>query len=381
MADILDKAQLEALSKIENGNIVCGGVGSGKSRVGIAYYLKAAKNKKLYIITTAKKRDTLEWEGELIKFRIDPKEVKVDSWNNIKKYADISDSFFLFDEDRVTGSGTWVKAFIKIARVNQWIILSATPGDCYSDYGPVFVANGFYKNITEFRREHIIYNYRCNFPKIDRYVNTGRLNRLRNNILVDINYVKETEAHHIDLYSEFDLKLYKETIKTRWNSAKEEPIETANELCYELRRICNADISRAELLIDIVKEKQRVIIFYNFDYELEQIKQTLESIDWLYSEWNGHKHEQIPEGLEWAYVVQYNACEGWNCIKTDTIIFYSQTYSYKTLVQASGRIDRRNTPFRDLYYYHLKTRSSIDVAISKALHAKKKFNEKRFVEG
>ena len=48
--------------------------------------------------------------------------------------------------------------------------------------------------------------------------------------------------------------------------------------------------------------------------------------------------------------------------------------------QSAGRIDRLNTPFTDLYYYHLKTRSGIDLAIAKALKEKRKFNESSFID-
>jgi len=388
--ELLDSAQLDAVDRVRNGCIVCGGVGSGKSRVGLLYFFRKnggelrpfremTNKQRLVIITTAKKRDSKEWESELAHFLLSKEnDISIDSWNNIKKYQDEIGSFFIFDEDRVTGSGAWVKAFLKIAKNNEWIILSATPGDCYNDYGPVFVANGFYKNITDFRRQHIVYNSFTHYRKIDRYLNTVRLNRLRNRILVDIHYRKHTTNHHIPVFVEYDQELYKNTQKNRWNYEDNCPIETANELCMALRKICNSNVSRIEEVLKIIQEKRRVIIFYNFDYELEMLQEMCIVYDIPFSEWNGHKHEDILEGENWVYLVQYNACEGWNCTKTDTIIFYSQNYSYKTMVQAAGRIDRRNTLYTDLYFYHIKSKSQIDFAIARALRSKKKFNETKF---
>lgn len=390
MSELLDASQLEAVSKTKNGCIVCGGVGSGKSRVGLLYFFrknggdlrpfKEMTNKqRLVIITTAKKRDSKEWEEELAHFLLSKEnDISIDSWNNIKKYKDEVGSFFIFDEDRVTGSGAWVRSFLKIAKNNEWIILSATPGDNWQDYGPVFVANGFYKNITEFTREHIVFNPFTHYRKPERYLGTVRLERLRKNILVDIPYEKHTKSNHIEIIADYDIEKYKNTFKNRWNYTDDCPIETANELCIELRRICNTDISRIEATLNIIKEKHKVIIFYNFDCELELLEEMCIVYGIEFSEWNGHRHQDIPEGDEWVYLVQYNACEGWNCITTDTIIFYSQNYSYKTMVQAAGRIDRRNTLFTDLYFYHIKSKSSIDCAISRALKLKKKFNERKF---
>ena len=349
--------------------------------------------KDLYIITTARKRDTMEWEGDLSPFLLSihkdvnlySNQIVVDSWNNIGKYADVKNSFFIFDEQRVIGSGAWVKAFLKITKSNQWILLSATPGDTWQDYIPVFVANGFYKNRTEFIREHVVYSRFSKFPKIDRYLNTGRLIRLRNRILVNMDFKRQTVSHHEDVFVRYSIEQYKDVGRTRWDPYKNEPITNAAGLCYVWRKIVNTDESRQLALLEIVEKHPRAIIFYNFDYELELLKELFipyaDTIYFEIAEWNGHKHQPIPESKSWVYLVQYNAgAEGWNCIKTDTIIFYSQNYSYKIMQQSAGRIDRLNTPFKDLYYYHLKSRSGIDLAISKALKEKKDFNETRFVK-
>ena len=396
--------QLDAVNRMKNGCILCGGVGSGKSRTALAYYYKEqggilgtknykpmpGKPKDLYIITTARKRDTLEWEGEMAPFLLSTNpecntlynnKIVVDSWNNIGKYKDVVGAFFIFDEQRVIGYGAWTKAFLKIARGNNWILLSATPGDTWSDYIPVFIANGFYKNKTEFVAEHIVYNSNVKYKKVDRYLNTGRLIRLRSKILVDMDFDRKTVSHNEDVYCRYDTTLYKETIKNRWDPFDGKPIEQASSLCYILRRIVNSDESRQMAVLELFERHPRMIIFYNFDYELDILKELYYGDEVEIGEWNGHKHQPIPDGKKWVYLVQYNAgAEGWNCIKTDTIVFYSQNYSYKMLEQARGRIDRLNTPFTDLYYYHLKTRSGIDLAISKALAEKRNFNERKFVK-
>ena len=393
--------QMDAVNKMSNGCILNGGVGSGKSRTGLYYYFKEQGGsidpdyipmqnpKDLYIITTAMKRDSLEFEGELANFLMSKNpeanfyknKIVIDSWNNIKKYKDVVGAFFIFDEDRVTGNGTWVKTFLNIARKNKWIILSATPGDTWEQYIPVFVANGFYKNKTEFNREHVIFSRFTKYPKIERYVNTGRLLRQRNQILVDMDFNRATVPHHEDIYVNYDILKYKNAMKTRWDPFKNEPIQQASGLCYVLRRIVNEDESRQVALLELLEKHTKAIIFYNFDYELDLLKEICNDGKRKVAEWNGHNHQPVPVGENWVYLVQYTAgAEGWNCVTTDTIIFYSQNYSYKTVTQAAGRIDRLNTRFVDLYYYHFKSKSSIDLAISKALNEKRQFNESRFIK-
>lgn len=395
--------QEDAIKQMKNGCILCGGVGSGKSRTALAYYYKECggswnseryvpmtKPRDLYIITTARKRDTVEWEGDMAPFLLSTnpelsyyKDIKVvvDSWNNIKKYSNVYGAFFILDEQRLVGSGAWVKAFYKIAKKNKWILLSATPGDTWSDYIPVFVANGFYKNKTEFIHEHVIYARYTKYSKIDRYVATGRLIRYRNSILVDMDFKRKTVSHHEDIYVKYDIAKYKDVMRLRWDPYKNEPIQNASMLCYILRKVVNLDDSRQVALLELFEKHPRMIVFYNFDYELETFKKIFDGTGVPVAEWNGHAHQPIPDEKTWVYLVQYTAgAEGWNCVKTDTIVFYSQNYSYKIMQQAAGRTDRMNTPYTDLYYYHLKTRSGIDLAISKALNDKKQFNASRFVK-
>lgn len=399
--------QIDAIQRMKNGCILCGGVGSGKSLTALGYYYLQQGGEvssleggdyfpmgdppqDLYIITTARKRDDLEWEGELTKFLLstNPKvslynnKVVIDSWNNIKKYEKVQNAFFIFDEQRVVGYGTWSKTFIKIARMNNWILLSATPGDRWEDYIPVFIANGFYKNKKDFEYRHLVYNPRLKFPKVERYLETGRLVRLRQSILVTMDFERKTVSHHEEIYVKYNISMYKDTVKNRWNYYENKPLRNASELCQVWRKIVNTDESRQLALLQIFEDHPKMIIFYNFNYELQLLREIFTNLGVTVAEWNGYLHQPVPEDKPtWVYLVQYNAgSEGWNCIKTDTIVFYSQNYSYKIMEQAAGRIDRLNTPYKDLYYYHLKSRSGIDLAIDRALRNKKNFNESSFVK-
>ena len=401
-SEFLYDYQMDAVNNLRTGSILNGGVGSGKSRTGLYYYFKEnggsivgsdytpmSNPVDLYIITTAMKRNKGEWDEELLPYRISSKpelnyydnKVVIDSWNNIKKYVDVKGAFFIFDECHVNGYGTWTKAFLKMAKNNDWIILSATPGDDWMQYMPIFIANGFYRNKTEFINEHVVYSpYITKYPKIERYTNTGRLLRLRNEILVDMDFKRLTVQHHEDVYCSYDILKYKQIMKTRWDPYRDEPITQASGLCYVLRKVVNSDETRQVALLEILEKTPKAIIFYSFDYELDILLNLGYEDGTEIAQYNGHVHEPIPTGDRWVYLVNYFGCEGWNAITTDTIIFFSQTYSYKTMIQAAGRIDRLNTPFRDLYYYHLKSRSGIDLAISKALSEKRKFNETKWVK-
>lgn len=638
--------QLKALEELDNGKILKGGTGSGKSRVAAAYYMKKEADTDVYVITTPKKRDSLDWDGEFAKFGVGRHlsgtvagALVVDSWNNIGRYSDVRGAFFIFDEQRAIGAGEWAKQFIHIAKANRWIILSATPGDTWLDYIPVMVANGFYKNRTDFKQQHVVYNTYSKFPKVDRYIAVGKLVRLRNQILVEMPYARHTTRNTRILKVDYDKELMEKVTEKRWHVFEERPLKAVAELFSVSRRVANSNSSRIQTIKMLMEEHPKIIIFYNFNYELDLLRtlitshvsststtrqkigekstsstfeapkpnlkssisalapltnepdflliglsgpngksevlprqnknfdsstgqpcksethrsgdplqsmiqqlsesfqteeneecsqtkkstkteigtqtptetstnesttsermsmngflfgsrledekfktqttkllekssklssdpsppnsgsflrnsasdtQLLEEVKWSgkpskvfssdansnftkiehqnvptevefletigtqqiqkmetasstkkeldnttnliqnrksdngfqIAEWNGHKHEEIPDTDRWIYLVQYaSGAEGWNCISTDAMVFYSLSYSYKMFQQAYGRIDRLNTPFKNLYYYVLKSDSWIDQAIWRALRTKKDFNENKFVNG
>ena len=396
--------QEEAVDKLRTGSILVGGVGSGKSITALAYFYNKVcrgdyskrstplKPRPLYIITTAFKRDTLDWNNECARFGLstDPScsiasiRVVIDSWNNIKKYIGVTGAFFIFDEQRVVGSGAWVRAFQKLAKENDWILLSATPGDTWSDYIPVFVANGFYKNRTAFLKRHAIFDRYAKYPKINKYIAEDVLRNLRDKILVKMTDNRKTIRYVNDIEVEYNKDIYDLAFKNRWNPYEDEPIRDAGQCCHILRKIVNSDESRIDALINLTHKHKRLIVFYNLNCELDCLRSLVydERLpkNTVISEWNGHKHESIPKSDRWLYLVQYTAgSEGWNCTLTNAVIFYSLNYSYKIMEQASGRIDRINTPFTDLYYYRFVSKSSIDSAILSALKHKRNFNELAFV--
>ena len=378
--------QEEALKFLDNGKILWGGVGTGKTLTALYYYTQKESPKDIYVITTARKRDDLDWQGDAVSLGIGMSRgnslhgvITVDSWNNIGKYVDVEDAFFIFDEQRLVGTGAWVKAFIKISKKNRWIMLSATPGDVWLDYAPVFIANGLYKNITEFKREHVVYAPFSKFPKIMRYTNVALLEKYRNMILVEMPYMRHTNRIVTEVPVFYDEEMFQLVNKKRWNPYEDAPLKDVSELFRVMRRIANSDPSRLEAVRSLFESKPKQIIFYNFDYELEILRKLHSDVETC--EWNGHVKQKVPTGDSWAYLVQYIAgAEAWNCITTDTTTFYSLTYSYKNFHQAQGRIDRLNTPFIDLFYYVLMSKMPLDMAIRASLRNKKNFQELKYAD-
>lgn len=401
---LLRPGQKAAVEALRNGCVLRGGVGSGKTPTAVAYFwMKVlgggldyetgrtsppSRKVDLYVITTPKKRDSLDWEGWCAKFGLSRDvsasaasvRVVVDSWNNIAKYREIHGAFFIFDEQRAVGYGVWAKSMIRISRNNEWIMLSATPGDVWMDYMPLFIANGYYKNKTDFCDQHVVYDRFARYPKVKRYVGTAKLSRLRNQILVNMHVDRSTVRHRKEIYCSYPVEDY-EWVKTHRKALKTgEPLRDAAAVCNALRSLCGASEGRSRALLEIMGSHEKLIIFYNFDYELEIIREVVAQDGRECAEWNGHFHDPLPSSGRWAYLVQYTAgSDAWNCTTTDTIVFWSMSYSWRQMEQAEGRIDRIDTPYRDLWYYRLTSKSSIEEAIRRAVSRKKVFNERAFL--
>lgn len=389
--------QEEAINRLKPGSVLVGGVGTGKTRTALIFFLEKMcgltfpymekdnpPKYPLYVITTAHKRDTNDWKQEAMLFGLgcrDDHTYVVDSWNNIEKYLDVEGAFFIFDEQRAVGSGVWAKTFVKIARKNKWIMLSATPGDTWMDYIPIFLANNFYKNRTEFIREHVAFSRVTRYPKVERYFGVHKLMKLRDQVLVFIDFQRNVEYKHIYKTSSYNAEDYRMVSKFRWNTETDEPIKDAAEYARVLRKLVGTDSSKLDILKELMLEHQKAIVFYNFNYELEMLTRFCNDNGIIFAEYNGNRHQTIPEGNSWLYLVQYTAgAEGWNCTTTDTVIFFSENYSYKIMTQAAGRTDRMTSPYSVLYYYHIRSDSSIDRAISQAIQTKKTFNESAFYD-
>ena len=398
--------QIQAVRQLQNGSILAGGVGSGKTLTSLAWYLTSVCNaasfkeggslikKKvkgsptLYVITTAKKRDSLEWEEEAARLGLstDPacsftgSSIVVDSWNNIGKYSDREHAVFFFDEQRASGSGRWVKEFLKITRKNTWLLLSATPGDVWMDYLPVFMAHGFFRTRTEFMEDHVIFDRFAKYPKVKRYIGEAKLQRLRRSILVEMPVERHTTRERETVYCDYDRDLYKWVVKNRMDPWTEEPLRDAGGVCRILRKVVSDNDWRSKQAKRILSSNERVIVFYNYNYELDRILAVAESLGLPTAQWNGHRHDAIPAEPRWVYICQYtSAAEGWNCTSTDTVLFWSLNYSWRVTEQCEGRIDRLNTPYSRLNYYFLESKSSIDEAVRRSLSSKKVFNERAFV--
>ena len=401
MSNELYPHQRVAVDLMHDGCVLAGNVGTGKSLAALAYYVEKTCGgtldrsipmetpTDLLIITTAKKRDSLDWFSEAAHFGLfqEPElsyghvNITVDSWQNIQKYKDIEDHFIILDEQKLVGSGVWVKAFLKMAKHNQWIMLSATPADTWVDYIPLFVAKGYYRNRTDFIERHVIWTFHGKYRKIRGFFGVRHLERLRAEIIVEMPHERHTQRHLVTRPVVFDNESFDMVWKRRWNVYDGKPLIDVAEMHRIGRKVVNSDPSRLDAIVELGLRHPRMIIFYNFDYELDLLRTLMPKMDICVAEWNGHRHEEIPETERWLYLVQYQAgAEAWNCIETDTVVYYSLTYSHKLFEQSQGRIDRLDTEYDDLYYYILMSDSKIDQLIWKALVAKRNFHEGRNVK-
>lgn len=381
MAVTFKDYQKRAINQMHNGCILCGGVGAGKSLTSLGYIDKVYPSGTVYIITPARKRNTGEWFDDIRKNDMDETRFVVDSWNNLSKYKDVKDAFFLFDEQKVSGKGTWAKSLIRIAKSNQWILLSATPGDTYDDYATVLIANGFVRNRTTWYDEYCVTKSQPFFHIVD-HKNKDVIDMMIRRIFIKMDY--QSDKKRIERVIPIQARSAgeeKEILMTHKAPGAQMPFTTFAAAIAYVRMNCYDKSKKTEALRKIIEKHKKIIVFYNFLSEKLEIERAAIDANVTINFYNGQRHDPIPDTDEWVYGVQYNSgAEAWNCITTNAMVFYSPNYSYKTMEQAHGRIDRVNSPYECLYYYMLLNELNIDNKVMNALSSKKDFNEKMLEE-
>lgn len=120
----------------------------------------------------------------------------------------------------------------------------------------------------------------------------------------------------------------------------------------------------ADILEDMLEETERVIVVYQYQYDLQQLKQ-------LKYKWTTDPSE-FPENQ--ILFLQYGQSEGLNLQYCNQMIFYSYDYSFLNYEQMTGRI-YRNGQKNNVVYTILISRGTIEEKIWWAISNKKSKDE------
>lgn len=120
----------------------------------------------------------------------------------------------------------------------------------------------------------------------------------------------------------------------------------------------------SDILEDMLEETNRVIIVYQYQYDLEQLKQL--KYDWTLDP-NEFPNKQI-------LFLQYGQSEGLNLQYCNQMIFYSYDYSFLNYEQMTGRI-YRNGQKNNVTYTILISKGTVEEKIWWAISNKKSRDE------
>lgn len=144
------------------------------------------------------------------------------------------------------------------------------------------------------------------------------------------------------------------------------------------RQLCNSK-DKQQAFIDLINSiNDRVVVFYNFDSELDTLKTLVK--DRPIAEVNGHTNtEQIyHDNDNCVLFVQYQAgARGLNLQDGNKIIYYSLTLSSDLFEQSKKRIHRIGTKY-PCFYWILQTKDSVEESIYKSLNRQEDYNEELF---
>lgn len=387
--------QRQLLNSIEENYIIAADTGTGKTMMAIHHYLKHNTGEPLLILAPPQKIKEGGWQRELdfvaSHYNIEIPYDIISYGVLSKRWKEYKDWFLVMDECHYVKNPTSQrgKAAINLTKQStNFLLLSATPSsNGWGDTIAYMIMFGYYKNKTQFLKEHAVYN------RID-YGN-GPVN-----VVSDYRDQEKLQK----LYQSFSIKLAKEDCldlpplvfeKVHFKPSKEyniikkdrvlgeELFDNISKLQHGLRFYANqADkLKYTEMLLEGTEEN--VIIFYNYKQENEELKKIAKKLKKKVFEVSGSK-TNLPDKEKWTSlknsvtIVQYQAgAAGIELQYANIVIFHTPTYSYQDYEQALGRA-YRNGQTKKVTVYQYITKNTIETSIYQALAAKKDFTEELF---
>lgn len=390
-------------------------LGVGKSPMALVHYIRKAYPQPLLILAPASKVRSSDWSRELEevfaahnlalpeyqvlsydKFAYNPsndafRKGKRPKWHEFapdyggKEWAVIADEV----QYCKAPSSNRSKALYHVAKNASFFIgLSGTPMPNgwidFANYSKIF---GFTKGITEFKKKYCDIQTYKGFPEIVGYWRIPELEKQWRSIAKPLSRENATELPERTFYN-IKLKaprIYFEYLVDRKNE-QGVLLDNPSKLAHALRQsLAKNKIDRLDEILSSTSDN--VVVFYNYELELQLIKEMLakKHKDKMMFEQNGHKHE-IPPKEAWERVhnsvtlAHYKSgATGVEMQYANITIYYSPTYSYAEYEQSKGRT-HRNGQTKKCIYYRFYSVGTIEKNIWECIAQKKDFSEKLWIK-
>lgn len=234
---------------------------------------------------------------------------------------------------------------------------------------PLMIIDG-YKNVERLKKK--MRDYGCHFLKTEEVLT-----------LPDQNFIP-VKIKKNSLYGEF-MKNRIVRVPNKQNVFVELVGDTTLTKLLYARQLCGAySNEKLKAFTDLVEStNDRLIVFYNFNNELEQLKYVCDALERPYSVVNGtdkdlYAYDNFNGSIT---LIQYQAgAMGLNLQKANKIIYFTPPLSSELYEQSKKRIHRIGQQF-SCFYYNLICTGSVEEKIYKTLEMRKDYTEALFERG